>query len=154
MSFLQKGTPPQLLMIWSLFKVLWILTQLSISPTFCEQLLHQNPFAKKLQTQIVSTEQLCKNFRMKKLLVKYWWNGNQVSIFIQGGDCLDHIVPEVRHHRPLLRYPVHFLFAEGNAEQRSPNHRSYSGENYLTGFSKKSFGFFYSFISVLGKWVT
>jgi hypothetical protein len=27
----------------------------SISPTFYEQLLHQNPFAKKLQTQIVST---------------------------------------------------------------------------------------------------
>jgi hypothetical protein len=26
-----------------------------ISPTFYEQLLHQNPFAKKLQTQIVST---------------------------------------------------------------------------------------------------
>ncbi len=29
--------------------------QVSISPTFYEQLLHQNPFAKKLQTQIVST---------------------------------------------------------------------------------------------------
>jgi hypothetical protein len=27
----------------------------SISPTFYEQLLHQNPFAKKLQTQFVST---------------------------------------------------------------------------------------------------
>jgi hypothetical protein len=27
----------------------------SISPTFHEQLLRQNPFAKKLQTQIVST---------------------------------------------------------------------------------------------------
>jgi hypothetical protein len=27
----------------------------SISPTFYEQLLCQNPFAKKLQTQIVST---------------------------------------------------------------------------------------------------
>jgi hypothetical protein len=27
----------------------------SISPTFYEQLLRQNPFAKKLQTQIVST---------------------------------------------------------------------------------------------------
>jgi hypothetical protein len=27
----------------------------SISPTFYEQLLHQNPFAKKLETQIVST---------------------------------------------------------------------------------------------------
>jgi hypothetical protein len=27
----------------------------SISPTFYEQLLHQNPLAKKIQTQIVST---------------------------------------------------------------------------------------------------
>jgi hypothetical protein len=31
------------------------LNQVSISPTFYEQLLRQNPFAKKLQTQIVST---------------------------------------------------------------------------------------------------
>jgi hypothetical protein len=30
-------------------------TRVSISPTFYEQLLCQNPFAKKLQTQIVST---------------------------------------------------------------------------------------------------
>jgi hypothetical protein len=30
----------------------------SISPTFYEQLLHQNPFAKKLETQIVSTSRL------------------------------------------------------------------------------------------------
>jgi hypothetical protein len=30
----------------------------SISPTFYEQLLRQNPFAKKLQTQIVSTLKL------------------------------------------------------------------------------------------------
>jgi hypothetical protein len=29
--------------------------QVSISPTFYEQLLRQNPFTKKLQTQIVST---------------------------------------------------------------------------------------------------
>jgi hypothetical protein len=29
--------------------------QVSISPTFYEQLYHQNPFAKILQTQIVST---------------------------------------------------------------------------------------------------
>ncbi len=29
--------------------------KLSISPTFYEQLLHQNPFAKKLQTQIGGT---------------------------------------------------------------------------------------------------
>jgi hypothetical protein len=28
----------------------------SISPTFYEQLLRQNPFAKKLQTQILSTK--------------------------------------------------------------------------------------------------
>ena len=88
---------------------------------------------------------------MKKLLVKYWWNWNQVSIFIQGGYCLDHVVPEVRHHRPLLRYPVHFLFAEGNAEQRSPNHRSHSGENYLTKFSKKSVGLTTSFYSSISQ---
>jgi hypothetical protein len=30
-------------------------SQMPISPTFYEQLLRQNPFAKKLQTQIVST---------------------------------------------------------------------------------------------------
>jgi hypothetical protein len=30
-------------------------SQVSISPTFYEQLLCQNPFAKKLQTHIVST---------------------------------------------------------------------------------------------------
>ncbi len=30
-------------------------TQVSISPTFYEQLLRQDPFAKKIQTQIVST---------------------------------------------------------------------------------------------------
>jgi hypothetical protein len=29
--------------------------QMSISPTFYEQLLRQNPFAKKIQTQIIST---------------------------------------------------------------------------------------------------
>jgi hypothetical protein len=29
--------------------------QVSISPTFYEQLLRQNPFAKKLETQIAST---------------------------------------------------------------------------------------------------
>jgi hypothetical protein len=32
-----------------------------ISPTFYEQLLRQNPFAKNLQTQIISTLKLCKN---------------------------------------------------------------------------------------------
>jgi len=35
-----------------------------ISPTFYEQLLRQNPFAKNLQTQIISTLKLCK----KKLM--------------------------------------------------------------------------------------
>jgi hypothetical protein len=44
----------------------------SISPTFYEQLFRENPFTKKLQTQIVSTEKLRKNIRMKKLLVKDW----------------------------------------------------------------------------------
>ena len=38
----------------------------SISPTFYEQLLHQNPFAKKLQTQIVSTEKLCMKLLYEK----------------------------------------------------------------------------------------
>jgi hypothetical protein len=32
-----------------------IVALVSISPTFHEQLLRQNPFTKKLQTQIVST---------------------------------------------------------------------------------------------------
>jgi hypothetical protein len=38
----------------------------SISPTFYEQLLHQNPFAKKLETQIVSTQRLCKELWYEK----------------------------------------------------------------------------------------
>jgi hypothetical protein len=46
----------------------------SISPTLYEQLLRQNPFAKKLQTQIVSTEKLFKKFSCekaaRKMLVK------------------------------------------------------------------------------------
>jgi hypothetical protein len=33
----------------------YLVILVSISPTFYEQLLHQNPFTKKLQTQIVST---------------------------------------------------------------------------------------------------
>jgi hypothetical protein len=37
------------------FKSIGTCDQVSISPTFYEQLLRQNPFAKKLQTQIVST---------------------------------------------------------------------------------------------------
>jgi hypothetical protein len=39
---------------------LLIATLVPISPTFYEQLLRQNPFAKKLPTQIVSTLKLCK----------------------------------------------------------------------------------------------
>jgi hypothetical protein len=45
----------------------------SISPTFYEQLLRQNPFAKKLQTQIVSTlkvrKQLWNEIAAHKILV-------------------------------------------------------------------------------------
>jgi hypothetical protein len=37
----------------------------SISPTFYEQLLRQNPFAKKLQTQLVSTK-VCKELWYEK----------------------------------------------------------------------------------------
>ena len=43
--------------------------QVSISPTFYEQLLRQNPFAKKIQTHIKAVQ---KNFGTKKLLIKYW----------------------------------------------------------------------------------
>jgi hypothetical protein len=39
---------------------------LSISPTFYEQLLRQNPFAKKLQTQIVSTLNLRRKLSYEK----------------------------------------------------------------------------------------
>jgi hypothetical protein len=38
----------------------------SISPTFYEQLLRQNPFAKKLQTQLVSTNKVCKELWYEK----------------------------------------------------------------------------------------
>jgi hypothetical protein len=38
----------------------------SISPTFYEQLLRQNPFAKKLETQIVSTTRLRKELWYEK----------------------------------------------------------------------------------------
>jgi hypothetical protein len=38
----------------------------SISPTFYEQLLSQNPFAKKLQTQIVSASKLRKKLLYEK----------------------------------------------------------------------------------------
>jgi hypothetical protein len=48
----------------------------SISPTFYEQLLCQNPFAKKLQTQIVSTQKLRKKLLYKKAARKILveWN--------------------------------------------------------------------------------
>ncbi len=39
---------------------------MSISPTFYEHLLRQNPFAKKLQTQILSTEKLRKELWYEK----------------------------------------------------------------------------------------
>ncbi len=39
----------------SLYTWDWYCHLVSISPTFYEQLLRQNPFAKKLQTKIVST---------------------------------------------------------------------------------------------------
>ncbi len=46
-----------------------------ISPTFDEQLLRLNPFAKKLQTQIVSTQKLRKKHlyenAARKILVKF-----------------------------------------------------------------------------------
>jgi hypothetical protein len=38
----------------------------SISPTFYEQLLCHNPFAKKLQTKIVSTKKLRKKLLYEK----------------------------------------------------------------------------------------
>jgi hypothetical protein len=47
-------------------------TLVLISPTFYEQLFRPNPFAEKLQTQIVSTLKLRKKFHMKMLLIKYW----------------------------------------------------------------------------------
>jgi hypothetical protein len=42
----------------------------SISPTFYEHLLHQNPFTKKLQTQIVSTHKLRKKLSYEKAACK------------------------------------------------------------------------------------
>jgi hypothetical protein len=40
--------------------------QVSISPTFYEQLLRHDPFAKKLKTQIVSTSRLRKELWYEK----------------------------------------------------------------------------------------
>jgi hypothetical protein len=61
----------------------------SISLTFYEQLLCQNPFTKKLQTQIVSTLKLRKNLLYKKaarkILVKLtpiWQFHNFLQFFI------------------------------------------------------------------------
>ncbi len=59
----------------------WI--KVSNSPTFNEQLLPQNPFAKKLQTKLQAHKSCTKSFCMKKLLVKYWWNWHQVSHTIE-----------------------------------------------------------------------
>jgi len=42
----------------------------SISPTFYEQLLRQNPFAKKLQTHIVSTYKVHKELGYEKAVCK------------------------------------------------------------------------------------
>jgi hypothetical protein len=42
----------------------------SISPTFYEQLLRQNPFAKKIQTQIVSTYKVRKELWYEKAACK------------------------------------------------------------------------------------
>jgi len=42
----------------------------SISPTFYEQLLRQNPFAKNLQTQIVSTKKVRKELWYEKAACK------------------------------------------------------------------------------------
>ncbi len=58
----------------------------SILPTFYEQLLHQNPLAKKLQTQIVSIEKLRKKLSYEKaackLLVKLTPGGSIVPRFV------------------------------------------------------------------------
>jgi hypothetical protein len=48
----------------------WQCCQVSISPTFYEQLLCQNPFAKKLPTQMVSTLKVCKELWYEKAACK------------------------------------------------------------------------------------
>jgi hypothetical protein len=45
--------------------ILNVIMLVSISPTFYEQLLRQNPFAKKLQTQIVENKSCAKKFVRK-----------------------------------------------------------------------------------------
>jgi hypothetical protein len=56
----------------------------AISPTFYEQLLRQNPFAEKLQTQIVCTVKLHKKLLYKKaarkILVKLTPDGSMSPI--------------------------------------------------------------------------
>ncbi len=63
---------------------------MSISPTFYEQLLRQNPFAKKLQAQIVSTLMLRKELLYEKaahkILVKLTPVVSVLSFF--GLSCL------------------------------------------------------------------
>jgi hypothetical protein len=58
----------------------------SITPTFYEQLLHQNPFSKKLQTQIVSTQKLRKKLwysnAAHKILVKLKPGGSNVPRYV------------------------------------------------------------------------
>jgi len=50
-----------------------LIVQVSISPTFYEQLLCQNPFAKKITNpNCKHIKAAQKNLGMKKLLVKYW----------------------------------------------------------------------------------
>ncbi len=48
--------------------ILNVIKLVSISPTFYDQLLHQNPFATKLQTYIVSSYKQWKNIHTKKLV--------------------------------------------------------------------------------------
>jgi hypothetical protein len=45
-----------------------VLVQVSISPTFYEQLLHQIPFAKKLQTQFSSIQKVRKELWYEKCM--------------------------------------------------------------------------------------
>jgi hypothetical protein len=53
----------------------------SISPTFYEQLLRQNPFAKKLETQIVSTYRLRKELWYEKTARKILVNLTVIPMF-------------------------------------------------------------------------
>jgi hypothetical protein len=59
--------------------------QVAISPTFYEQLLCPNPFAKKIQTQIVSTEKLRQKLSYEKaahkILVKLSTGLSNIKLF-------------------------------------------------------------------------